>query len=559
MVSFDRCLHITGAEPIPPCRLCGEHFDDENVLKKHFRLTHPMSYPYQCNICFAEFDTKAADSEHILSHVDRDNFECVICSLKLPTYKDLYFHYKHDHVTKKQNICKICNKIFPNKMLLLKHSSFHEGEDKHKCIFCQKKLSSNTSLSLHLKRHTNKKLYKCKICYRPFFEACDLVKHMLLHATMTNAKEQPLMCCLCDMLCKNKTMLSDHIKNSHFKGSIAILQCPICEDVLMNLNTMRSHIIKHSARISEKKMSDCENKWLNRTNDENIKRKRGRPKRGVQEETDRNSVGKTNKNMDSKNKDSTEVKDSFNTEVISSNVVYVNGNIDSNASVTKDNPKLQNTLIVENETNKQIRVNSNKDTIYESVGKRKSARGNKSSDTFGVVNHELHMRMNNNKKKTTKNTPNEFKAQASQKRDRTSNLRPMSFIKITSRNKSNYKPIKQFTNKKHTQHSLKGPDDAVDISQHAIKEELDENVGSKDQAYVMFADSRVKEENEELLINDVSAQPPIVKQQEYVNPGIREVKTFAPSHKLPTYNCPTCSRSFSSHEELYFHTTTHIL
>lgn len=262
--------------------MCGENFDDERILRKHFRSTHPKTLPFQCSVCYAEFDTNTAESEHFSTHLDTENFECIICSLNLPTYKDLYFHYKQDHVTKQQSICNICNKIFPNESQLLKHKLNHEGGHKHKCIFCQKVFCSATSLGVHMKRHTNKKLYKCKICYRAFFDTSDLMKHMLFHATVM-VNERPYKCCMCFLTYKHKNLLAAHIKNNHVGKNLIELECLVCGEKLKDNMTMASHILGHSVRISKNKMSKLEHEWMKEKGpkhfDNSNPPKKGRPRK----------------------------------------------------------------------------------------------------------------------------------------------------------------------------------------------------------------------------------------------------------------------------------------
>ncbi|XP_046680996.1 zinc finger protein Xfin-like isoform X4 [Homalodisca vitripennis] len=266
-----RCIHPSQENCDLTCRLCRVKFEDEKTLKKHFRRCHPGRFPYQCPKCPVEFDTISVRASHVATHVDSDqDFQCFVCSIKLPTYKELYFHYSHVHVGKLDMICKYCNKIFPTRTALQEHIRVHKLGSRFTCIFCPKSFFSSQSLTVHMKRHTNKRLYKCKVCHRAFLDSSAVFQHMLFHASALVA-EQPFKCCICFLGFTQKSGLKTHIGNNHSEHTT----CPVCEETAEDVPEMILHILNHSIKISKNSMSKAETIWMKKS--------------GVKKETDQES------------------------------------------------------------------------------------------------------------------------------------------------------------------------------------------------------------------------------------------------------------------------------
>ncbi|KAG8285354.1 PR domain zinc finger protein 5 [Homalodisca vitripennis] len=270
-IQTGRCIHPSQENCDLTCRLCRVKFEDEKTLKKHFRRCHPGRFPYQCPKCPVEFDTISVRASHVATHVDSDqDFQCFVCSIKLPTYKELYFHYSHVHVGKLDMICKYCNKIFPTRSALQEHIRVHKLGSRFTCIFCPKSFFSSQSLTVHMKRHTNKRLYKCKVCHRAFLDSSAVFQHMLFHASALVA-EQPFKCCICFLGFTQKSGLKTHIGNNHSEHTT----CPVCEETAEDVPEMILHILNHSIKISKNSMSKAETVWMKKS--------------GVKKETDQES------------------------------------------------------------------------------------------------------------------------------------------------------------------------------------------------------------------------------------------------------------------------------
>lgn len=240
------------------CRLCQEKCVDEEQLQKHFISYHSGRLPFQCSNCNSEFDSELNESKHTCCKINTEEFECVLCSKKLPSYNHLYIHINKEHI-QMDSICKVCNKMFPNRDALKEHSLSHKEGKRFTCAFCSKAFSNSQYLTLHMKRHTSSKVLKCKICFRAFLDKNSLFQHMLLHASMPGT-DRPFTCCLCSVSFSQRGGLKFHIEQSHIKNHI-LKKCPVCNEV-QDCKSMSNHIIKHCSKISSNKMTKVETDWV---------------------------------------------------------------------------------------------------------------------------------------------------------------------------------------------------------------------------------------------------------------------------------------------------------
>lgn len=240
------------------CRICQEKCDDEKHVQKHFLSYHSGRLPFQCSNCNSEFDSELNESKHKCCKMNTEEFECVICSKKLPTYNHLYFHINKEHI-QKDSICKVCNRMFPNRDALREHSLSHKEGRRFTCAFCSKAFSNSQYLTLHMKRHTSSKVLKCKICFRAFLDKNSLFQHMLLHASMPGI-DRPFTCCLCSVSFSQRGGLKFHIEQSHIRKHV-LKKCPVCKEV-QDHKSMSNHIIQHCSKISTNKMTKVETDWV---------------------------------------------------------------------------------------------------------------------------------------------------------------------------------------------------------------------------------------------------------------------------------------------------------
>uniref|UniRef100_A0A1B6KYT6 C2H2-type domain-containing protein n=1 Tax=Graphocephala atropunctata TaxID=36148 RepID=A0A1B6KYT6_9HEMI len=256
-----------GANPLSmkfPCRLCGEELINQNSLKNHFKIHHPLSKVYQCPKCLLEFDDLMEANDHMLSHV-KCSYECSVCLEKMNSKSSLIKHYAQEHSGVDRSVCGICNKKYSDPSALSKHRHVHTGERPYQCPICYMTFTLKNSQVVHLRRHTNYRPYKCKHCPKTFFNCGDLKKHTRMHTG-----ERPYQCHVCKVRFPLKESLNNHVKThwkirpykcpqcpkafnskTYLKYHIVIhwgvkpFQCPMCSESYYHLGSVRNHIKKH--------------------------------------------------------------------------------------------------------------------------------------------------------------------------------------------------------------------------------------------------------------------------------------------------------------------------
>ncbi len=94
------------------------------------------------------------------------------------------------------SVCKTCFCKFRTVARLTRHLSTEEGQKAciaikngtYKCHACEMKFLTDTGLRLHLKKCSS--VWRCSICVTPFYFKADLINHLRIKHTRTEAKKQ---------------------------------------------------------------------------------------------------------------------------------------------------------------------------------------------------------------------------------------------------------------------------------------------------------------------------------------------------------------------------------
>ncbi|XP_022160975.1 zinc finger protein 510-like [Myzus persicae] len=135
----------------------------------------------------------------------RENTLIHNCNKNISTTSNVTVTKKHN--TKKEHKCNVCDKLFPYRSILIRHSRTHTGEKPYACAICFKPFGYKSNLRLHTRRHTGEKPYACAICFKPFSRKSNLRRHTRIHTG-----EKPYQCDICYKKFTNGSNLRRHTR-----------------------------------------------------------------------------------------------------------------------------------------------------------------------------------------------------------------------------------------------------------------------------------------------------------------------------------------------------------
>ena len=131
--------------------------------------------------------------------------------------------------------CKVCHKLFANKLALSKHrKSAHKRQQKHRCDDCGSEFTSRQTLRAHMSSIHEGIKKVCSICLKP---VADLVRHV--RSQHRNAKKKEYFCDVCESSFRTGFSLQRHKDTVHMK--LKAWLCDLCEKTFGEKRDMLRH------------------------------------------------------------------------------------------------------------------------------------------------------------------------------------------------------------------------------------------------------------------------------------------------------------------------------
>ncbi|XP_045470316.1 zinc finger protein 73-like isoform X1 [Harmonia axyridis] len=192
-----------------------------------------------CMICQKMFPTKSALQTHQRTHgvkVTEDQYRCNICSKTFAVPARLTRHYR-THTGEKPFRCEFCNKSFSVKENLSVHRRIHTKERPYKCEVCSRAFEHSGKLHRHMRIHTGERPHKCTVCSKTFIQSGQLVIHMRTHTG-----EKPYVCQVCQKGFTCSKQLKVHSRTHTGEKPYS---CEICGKSFGYNHVLKLHQVAH--------------------------------------------------------------------------------------------------------------------------------------------------------------------------------------------------------------------------------------------------------------------------------------------------------------------------
>lgn len=212
------------------CDICGIEYYSALHMENHMKNFHIARYKCIDETCREGFNNYRKMKQHYSKiHLKRlsrgrvsrlkkeKTFCCNLCGYRTAVKNSLNSHMKSKH-TINECICRVCNKIYANKVKLRIHTrSVHENRSEFVCSICNATYKIYQKLSQHIER-----------------------KHPLEKESILQA------CHVCSAKYYTKSKLDTHVKNEH-SGRYKCLDSDCKRSFNCTINRRKHYLYSHSS------------------------------------------------------------------------------------------------------------------------------------------------------------------------------------------------------------------------------------------------------------------------------------------------------------------------
>lgn len=219
------------------CHLCGAKFRKGTLLNQHKLRVHQvgMKTEFGCDQCGIKCANLPGLKAHQRGHIEK-RFLCGSCNKSFLVLAHLKEHVERGSCLLENRKCKLCNKVYSDRIRLELHMRVHNNLKPFPCTICEKAFTQKRSLKEHLLTHDTVRHYECRHCEKKFVQKNHLKYHLASQHAETSASEVRI-----------KQKLSIYV------GQVRH-QCAVCNKLFPFPYQLRKHVAVHGSKSAERQL-----------------------------------------------------------------------------------------------------------------------------------------------------------------------------------------------------------------------------------------------------------------------------------------------------------------
>jgi len=235
------------------CHLCGMNFKKGTLLNQHKLKVHQvgMETTFGCDQCGIKCANLPGLKAHQRGHVAK-RFLCGSCNKSFLVLAHLKDHVEKGSCLLENRKCKICDKVYSDKIRLELHMRMHNNLKPFPCTICDKAFTQKRSLKEHLLTHDTVRHYECRHCEKKFVQKNHLKYHLASQHAETAGNEVRHQCAVCNKVFPFPYQLRKHVAVHGSKSAERQLQCRRCLSWFSSPALLQEHSSKCSDQTEVK-------------------------------------------------------------------------------------------------------------------------------------------------------------------------------------------------------------------------------------------------------------------------------------------------------------------
>lgn len=259
-----RLQHYDDVHPIAEfrCVKCDSSVPSFDLLKTHFREQHAGKIIHCCRVCGDAFDDKQIltthrSQNHKMPIQTSSIYNKIVCDgcEKTFTSQDQYQSHLTDEKCKAAAAnnerettpakCTSCNEEFPTRAHMMTHMAAHGAPFPIPCKVCDESLGDAAEVTDHITQHIAIGTWSCVKCKLSFLTQQGLLMHMPNHSIMDDYK-----CTTCNKVFGSSGAL---VRHTYIHKPEQSYRCERCNATYKHANQFKAHVLSHDGR----KMYEC--------------------------------------------------------------------------------------------------------------------------------------------------------------------------------------------------------------------------------------------------------------------------------------------------------------